>query len=239
MKPWPQHDVARVPCDPDRATIYAEGWQSWSVTEILPITVTPTTDISRESLAIDHQYGVAPPRGVHQGSGLLAFDPGTGGPVELFAAPDASRWVPVIQARLGGAEIIVTADRPVDRRSDAGPGGLAGALGRPTWTLLPVSPDWRWLLDREDSVWYPTMRLFRQTRRKVWTDVVERVVIAMGGLLGAGEIRESSKIRAAKSAPLRVAAKRSIRQRLAATRSGAIVPVISMPATNPIGWRDR
>jgi tetratricopeptide (TPR) repeat protein len=56
---------------------------------------------------------------------------------------------------------------------------LAGALGRPTWTLLPFSPDWRWLLDREDAVWYPTMRLFRQTQRKVWTDVVERVVSAL------------------------------------------------------------
>jgi tetratricopeptide (TPR) repeat protein len=56
---------------------------------------------------------------------------------------------------------------------------LAGALGRPTWTILPFSPDWRWLLDREDSPWYPTMRLFRQTRRKVWTDVVEKVAVAL------------------------------------------------------------
>jgi tetratricopeptide (TPR) repeat protein len=56
---------------------------------------------------------------------------------------------------------------------------LAGALARPTWTMLPFSPDWRWLLDRPDSVWYPTMRLFRQTRRKVWTDVVEHVASAL------------------------------------------------------------
>jgi len=41
---------------------------------------------------------------------------------------------------------------------------LAGALGRPVWILLPVVPDWRWLLDREDSPWYPTARLFRRTR---------------------------------------------------------------------------
>ena len=39
---------------------------------------------------------------------------------------------------------------------------LAGALGRPVWTLLAFTPDWRWLLDRSDSPWYPTMRLFRQ-----------------------------------------------------------------------------
>ena len=41
---------------------------------------------------------------------------------------------------------------------------LAGALGRPVWTLLPYTPDYRWLLDRDDSPWYPTMRLFRQER---------------------------------------------------------------------------
>jgi tetratricopeptide (TPR) repeat protein len=57
---------------------------------------------------------------------------------------------------------------------------LAGALGRPTWTLLPFSPDWRWLLDRPDSPWYPTMRLFRQAERRAWGPVVERV---------AGELR--------------------------------------------------
>jgi ADP-heptose:LPS heptosyltransferase len=39
---------------------------------------------------------------------------------------------------------------------------LSGALGRPTWLFLPIIPDWRWLMEREDSPWYPTMRLFRQ-----------------------------------------------------------------------------
>jgi hypothetical protein len=52
---------------------------------------------------------------------------------------------------------------------------LAGALARPTWTLLPWSPDWRWMLDREDSPWYPTMRLFRQGRQDEWGDVIDRV----------------------------------------------------------------
>ncbi|WP_081581783.1 tetratricopeptide repeat protein [Pararhodospirillum photometricum] len=53
---------------------------------------------------------------------------------------------------------------------------LAGALGRPTWVLLPSVPDWRWLLEREDSPWYPTMRLFRQKNRENWGDVVARLV---------------------------------------------------------------
>jgi hypothetical protein len=52
---------------------------------------------------------------------------------------------------------------------------LAGALGRPVWILLPFIPDWRWLIDRDDSPWYPTARLFRQTEIREWHGVVERV----------------------------------------------------------------
>jgi tetratricopeptide (TPR) repeat protein len=50
---------------------------------------------------------------------------------------------------------------------------LAGALGKPVWILLPYSPDWRWLLGRTDSPWYPTARLFRQARIDDWEGVVE------------------------------------------------------------------
>jgi tetratricopeptide (TPR) repeat protein len=56
---------------------------------------------------------------------------------------------------------------------------LAGALGRPVWVMLPFSPDWRWLLDREDSPWYPTMRLFRQPRFGDWPAVVDAVRVAL------------------------------------------------------------
>lgn len=56
---------------------------------------------------------------------------------------------------------------------------LAGALGRPVWTLLSAFPDWRWMLDREDSPWYPTMRLFRQRRAGDWTTVVQEVASAL------------------------------------------------------------
>jgi Flp pilus assembly protein TadD len=53
---------------------------------------------------------------------------------------------------------------------------LAGALARPCWALLPFAPDWRWMLARDDSPWYPTMRLFRQPRPRDWASVVTRVV---------------------------------------------------------------
>jgi len=52
---------------------------------------------------------------------------------------------------------------------------LAGALGIPCWVVLGVSPDWRWLLDREDSPWYPSLRLFRQIERGNWDEVFQRV----------------------------------------------------------------
>ena len=52
---------------------------------------------------------------------------------------------------------------------------LAGALGTPVWSLLPFNPDWRWMLDRDDSPWYPSMRLFRQEKRKDWESVLGRI----------------------------------------------------------------
>jgi tetratricopeptide (TPR) repeat protein len=56
---------------------------------------------------------------------------------------------------------------------------LAGALAKPVWVLLPFLPDFRWLLDREDSPWYPTARLFRQQAPGDWSGVISRVVIEL------------------------------------------------------------
>jgi ADP-heptose:LPS heptosyltransferase len=52
---------------------------------------------------------------------------------------------------------------------------VAGAMGKPVWVLLPFIPDWRWLLDRPDSPWYPTMRLFRQRAVGDWEPVVQGI----------------------------------------------------------------
>lgn len=59
---------------------------------------------------------------------------------------------------------------------------LAGALGKKTFTALSVAPSWYWLLEREDSIWYPTMRLFRQTKPREWKDVFERIAQASAGI---------------------------------------------------------
>jgi Flp pilus assembly protein TadD len=62
---------------------------------------------------------------------------------------------------------------------------LAAAMGKPTWILLPFSPDWRWLLDRPDSPWYPSARLFRQPAIGDWGSVVEAVKAALSTEMGA------------------------------------------------------
>lgn len=56
---------------------------------------------------------------------------------------------------------------------------LAGAIGKPVWTLLQFDPDWRWLIGREDSPWYPSMRLFRQPEPDDWTSVFEEITEAL------------------------------------------------------------
>ena len=61
---------------------------------------------------------------------------------------------------------------------------LAGALGKPTWVLLPFVPDWRWQLEREDSPWYPTMKLYRQPKRGDWDSVLEPVRVDLATHFG-------------------------------------------------------
>lgn len=63
--------------------------------------------------------------------------------------------------------------------ADTATAHLAGALGVPVWTALTEPPDWRWLLDRDDSPWYPTMRLFRQAKPGEWSGVFDRIAQAL------------------------------------------------------------
>jgi tetratricopeptide (TPR) repeat protein/glycosyltransferase involved in cell wall biosynthesis len=74
-------------------------------------------------------------------------------------------------AAIAQLDLVITIDTSVAH--------LAGALGKPVWLLLDTCPDWRWLLDRDDSPWYPTMRLFRQATTGDWVEVIERVQVAL------------------------------------------------------------
>jgi hypothetical protein len=65
--------------------------------------------------------------------------------------------------------------------SDSALAHLAGGLGVPVWLALPFVADWRWLCGRDDSPWYPTMRLFRQSERGRWEDVFKRISVEIKG----------------------------------------------------------
>ena len=92
-----------------------------------------------------------------------------GGPFN--AGPDLGDFADTA-ALVAGLDLVISVDTSICH--------LAGALGVPTWTLLDSAPDWRWLLGRDDSPWYPTMRLFRQKRPGEWAEVVERVRAELG-----------------------------------------------------------
>jgi len=95
----------------------------------------------------------------------------------LLEAIDGVRWFSLQQkegdtllqtaSTVAGLDLVITVDTMIAH--------LAGALGRPVWTMLCFAADWRWMLDREDTPWYPTMRLFRQRRRGDWAEVIGRV----------------------------------------------------------------
>jgi tetratricopeptide (TPR) repeat protein len=139
--------------------------------------------VHRRSLPLEHFEPLARLSGVH----LLSLQKGPG--CEQIAQLDGRFTVTDLGARLDEAsgpfmdtaavmknlDLVVTADTAI--------GHLAGALGVPVWLALWSVPDWRWMLEREDSPWYPTARLFRQTQRGDWPGVFERMARALEPLL--------------------------------------------------------
>jgi hypothetical protein len=77
-------------------------------------------------------------------------------------------------ALVAGLDLVISIDSAVAH--------LAGALGKPVWILLPYAADWRWLIDRDDSPWYPTARLFRQQHPGDWSGVIASVARLLGSV---------------------------------------------------------
>ncbi|RDK01751.1 tetratricopeptide repeat protein [Paraburkholderia lacunae] len=95
---------------------------------------------------------------------------------QLAGAPDAFRahdFTSGLNSFDDTAALIMNLDLVI--AVDTSVAHLAGALGKPVWVLLPANSDWRWLENRSDSPWYPTMKLFRQTELGNWAPVVEEV----------------------------------------------------------------
>ena len=96
-----------------------------------------------------------------------------GAPVSVDRSLDQLVDIDRFAAQVAAMDLVISIDNSTAH--------LAGALGIPTWVLLPSVPDWRWMLGREDSLWYPTMRLFRQKSMGDWGPVVEAVVGELAG----------------------------------------------------------
>jgi tetratricopeptide (TPR) repeat protein len=93
---------------------------------------------------------------------------------DFDAGPDAFVDTAAVMANL---DLIVTCDTSIAH--------LAGALARPVWVALKIDAEWRWMVDRTDSPWYPTMRLFRQSRRGCWNEVFDRMANELAATIAA------------------------------------------------------
>ncbi|MFC4115114.1 glycoside hydrolase family 36 protein [Nonomuraea zeae] len=138
-------DIGEVRCAPGAARVFEHGWQSWSPTGVYRLDDTPPRPADGNIQTLCYRPETPVPAGSFQGEGLLAADPGDGGPVELWSAPDPLA-VPSIRARRVEDRLVVSADGPV--RHERVEGGLERALRRWADGLAPghafpaVPPMW-------------------------------------------------------------------------------------------------
>lgn len=97
-------------------------------------------------------------------------------PLLIDRAVDQLKDMDLFAAQVAAMDMVISIDNATVH--------LAGALGIPTWVMLPFAPDWRWMLEREDSPWYPTLRLFRQGEDCAWEPVIERVRAELSAEMG-------------------------------------------------------
>ena len=96
---------------------------------------------------------------------------------DIVRPPDDAAGFVETAAVVANLDLVVTVDTAMAH--------LAGALGKRVFVLLPPVPDWRWLLGRDDSPWYPTARLFRRRDGETWETVVDRVREAVAAMFGS------------------------------------------------------
>ena len=136
------------------------------------------------------RHSVAPaslaPLGRVRGAQLIGLEPDAAGRpareragLRLLDLGSELEDVEDLAAVISRLDLVITVDGPVAH--------LAGALGRPVWVLLGATHDWRWERGRDDSPWYPTMRLFRQARADDWEGLVERVAAELAVFAAATE----------------------------------------------------
>jgi hypothetical protein len=119
----------------------------------------------RRSISVDQMASLGQVPGVRLIS--LQLDPEPGALRRLGAARLDARSIKERAAQMMSLDLVISVDTMAAH--------LAGALGRPVWTLLHAECDWRWMEGRSDTPWYPTMRLFRQPRPADWASVVDEV----------------------------------------------------------------
>jgi tetratricopeptide (TPR) repeat protein len=189
-------DIPYMSADPERTAAWRDklgagfkvgiAWQGSSASRI---------DIGR-SFPLSAFAPLGPVPGVR----LISLQKGAGSE-QLDAAPAGlaverlSQFDEGPDAFLDTAAVMQNLDLVVT--SDTAIAHLAGALGRPVWVALQHIPDWRWLMQRPDSPWYPTMRLFRQPARGDWASVFDAIAAALADL-----VRASQSKRPAPSVPV-------------------------------------
>jgi hypothetical protein len=173
LPPPPRFDVAPAVLPRDGRLAVGLVWEcgDWdrAVRSVPPALLAPLAAVPGVAL---HVLQRGPALAEFAAAGAAAF----GGPLGEGTTARASGSDDVLEAaRLVRAlDLVITVDSM--------PAHLAGALGVPVWTLLPHAADWRWMDGRDDSPWYPTMRLFRQPRPGDWPGAVARAADALARL---------------------------------------------------------